>query len=355
MGYQSSHVRNWMALAVALLLGASCLAVEAQPLVPGSSLTSLLVSEEDLPSEALLGYLSVGTEEAPYGFYCASPFQFHEVWRGEPSSERGGNSTDYSITISLAITDSPSQAVRDAIHQVNSAATRLPEITGKQPIAPYADRAWGRFGSRGGHVRFTKANVLVNLFGSWYRDKPESPDMLARLVSRISKKIDDALAKRPASVPVLPLSIDQNLGLRLGEAWRLREPGRRLWGAEGRKIAIEDSHGIPRYVPAKPLPDGDYLVPLRHVVTLMDPEGGVLVRGSTATVVAPAKSIKLKSGDTEGLDGSHKIPIGRAVEFREDEVVVPVSFVERVFGKSISWSKRGDLPVGKLKNSGSAP
>ena len=344
------------ALAVTLLLGVPCLDAEAQPFVPGSSLTSLLLSEEDLPSEALLSRLAVGTERAPYIFHCASPFQFHENWMGEPSSKRGGRYSDYSITISLAITDSPAQAVKDAHAQLNDAAVIRPEITGKQPLAPYVDRAWGSFGSRGGSVLFTKANVLVNIRLSQYKDKPESPQTLPLLVSRISKKIDNAIAKRPDPVPVLPLSYVDNLDLNLGEAWRLREPGRRLWGEENRKIAIEDSHGIPRYVPAKPLPDGDYLVPLRYLIPLMDPGGGsVFVSGNTATVLAPGKSIKLKSGDTEGLDGSRKIPIGRAVEFREDEVVVPVSFVERVFGKSISWSKRGDLPVGKLKNSGSAP
>ena len=253
-------------------------------------------------------------------------------------------SPDYSIDIAVAVANSPEEAVSAAKREVASVAEIIPEITGSSSATSFADRVW----QHGGRIVFTRGNVIgdVHMSQKGGIDKK----LLFTLATRLSSKIDAALAGKPEAIPILPLAADQELRVDLEGAWKMRDLGARLWGNECTTIAIYDTNGIPRSLPAMRVGTDDYMVPLRHLAAIVGPNARVKVKGDEAKTTIKGKALVFNKGKSEVQADQRATQLDRPVEFAEGEVLVPfTSVVRNALGKRISWEQRGTTMIGRIE------
>jgi hypothetical protein len=328
-----------------------------RPLLSKDMLFNLLISQDELPWDVILDSFRIQSDIHSYmlGSYNGK-YIYDMVWYG-PLTGPGGDvmeSAEYSINISIAIADSPEEAVYFAEKQANSCSIRQEEIVDDEIISEYTDRAWG-FSTknmqprRGMGIIYTRGPVLVHLYMN--NKKLCNPSQLVELLACVSRKIDAALAGKPEPIPILPLTY-QELQVDINNAFRMRSIGTYLWGKDSKTIALYDVNGVPRSLPAKQLSSGDYLVPLRHTGAILGPDGILEKRNELPEmkITMMGKTLIFYQNKSEILVNDKEVKLSRPIEFRGGEVLVPLtSLVQKALGKKITWSKRGSTMIGKVE------
>ena len=334
---------------------------ESEPMMLSKDmLPNLLISPEDLPWDVVL--FSLDMNNKPKRILGAFGYQdsvYQEEWRGRMIDNGSDKmpSPEYSIRISIAITESPEEAADLAIAHIKSAAGIIPEITGSGELDSFADRVWTSekqppINSKS--ITFVRHNAVCSFHMSCRRYGLDKNDYL-ELAELISRKIDAALAGKPEPVPILPLAADYELGGDVESAFKKRTLGSRLWGNESINIALRDENRIPRLIPAKQTADGDYLVTLRYLRAVLGSNTKATRKKDNDLVVYGAeinhmgKSLVFTINSSEMKAGEKTIQLNHPVEFRENEIIVPLkSVVQEGLGKNISWEKRGEVMIGKI-------
>lgn len=332
---------------VAHFVGADRVAVHVNATGLSSDLlASLLVGPDELPWDTILATCRVGSDATPevmHGFKGQS--KFDETWSGRPTLKPGGlNSPDESVRISAAVTNSPAEAVSVVEDELANVAAAIPEITQEGSTASFADRAW----QRGGRMLFTRGNIVGDIHMS--RKEGVDRQSLLALAAVLGRKINAALAGKPETVPIMPLAADQELRVDLETAWKMRDLGTRLWGADSVTIAIYDANGIPRALPAKRVGEDQYLIPLRHLAAILGPKARVKITRDEVKTTLMGKALVFNNGAAEMRVDQQPVQLDRAVELAEGEALIPITSVVRdALGKTITWEKRGTVAVGRVK------
>ena len=342
---------NVVVLAIAVL----CCAVLAYTIVgyggstarnvPAESVTALLLGQEDIAGKVVLSSLRLGPDKGWCYPQCANTSaRIEERWNGEPIMRGGRQVSGCTAIVGFAVLESPADAVQCAREEVRGTSIAMPEVTGRDGVASFADRAWAGATS----LVFTRANVVCVVFMS--RAPTDKPEAIYEMGRSLSRKIDAAHAGRPDRVSILPLSSEE-LGVDLPDAWRLADIGEKLWGKEATTIALSDAHGIPRSIPAKKLPGDDYLVPLRHVAGVINRYNELRTSkdGNEVTLDIGQGKICFKKGESRAEGSGQTLDLGRPVESAEGEILVPISVAEKLTGKRLVWEKRDSVPIGRLE------
>lgn len=322
-----------------------CIGGPASQVVPSESLASIVLGQEDIPGKVVLSALKFGSDEGWCYPQCAkTTARMEERWGGELVMKGDRRVSGCTVIVSFAVLDSAVAAVECARREVRSSAVAAREITGQASVASFSDRAWGGASS----LVFTRANAVCLVFMS--RPPKENPNAVCEMGAALSRRIDHVLAGRPEPVAVLPLSADE-LHVGLPEAWKLAHIGQTLWGADAITIALTDGHGIPRSIPAKKLPGGDYVVPLRHLAAVLRPDGELKISEDKreATLDIGQGKVRFKKGESRAEGRDKVFDLGRPVESAHGEFLVPLSVAEKLTGKRLVWEKRDTLPVGRLE------
>lgn len=345
----------WLVIVVtATLISLACFAGESKAIEKSKSmvqqgmLPSLVLGPKDIPWDnmALISLYTVSTEWTPLKYRSLSHGQARceTSWSGPFGKKRGV------IHITIAIANSPEEAIQAVLEQAHSYAVTILEVTGDQAVIAFSDRAWGASSKmtdpcRGARVIFIRGNVIGDI--SMDHRGGFHPRLLFDLAARLGRKIDAARAGRPEQATVLPLAADGELHF---DAWKMNNLGARLWGKNSTTIAIYDNNGIPRSLPAKRMADGDYLVPLRHIAAILGPRERAKIIGDKAKTTLFGKELAFERGKSEiTVDQSSK-KLNRTVQFVDLEVLVPLkSLVSNVLGKHITWEKRKTIMIGRVK------
>ena len=149
------------AVSVVALVAALPASVVSDASVPPEALPSLVIGQEDLPWDAVLGHVRIGAKVPIYALeYFDGPSKLSESWSGPPVYSPGClTSPRYSISIAIAVTSSPEEAAGVAHKEVGSVAEEIPEVTGQESVAWFSDRAWRGGNAWGGRIVFTRGNV----------------------------------------------------------------------------------------------------------------------------------------------------------------------------------------------------
>jgi len=338
-------------LVAIVVVGALCMhpqSTKCEPpaaLVPPECLPSLVMGPADMVGDVVLSSVAVvsgGPSTQPDSTKTTAGYE--ETWNGDMTTRGGRQVSGRTVIIAACILPSVAQAVEYATQAVRNTSLALPEQTGQGDTALFADRAWGT----GGRLVFTRANVVGDVFISTL--PKEKIDDVHKLAKAIARRVDAALAGRPESVALLPLSA-QELGMNLAEAFAARDIGEKLWGKEATTIALTDAHGIPRSIPARKLPGDDYLVPLRHVAGVINRYNELRASkdGNEVTLDIGQGKIRFKKGESRAAKAGESFDLGRPVESAEGELLVPVSVAEKLTGKRLVWEKRGALSIARLE------
>jgi len=328
-------------------------------------LNNLLIGPEDLPWDVILFNLDIshpGATKKSINEFGNQSSVYNTGWSGRHIDNGSDklSTSESNIKISAAITDSPEAAADIAYNVANSYSIPLKEVTNDEYISTFADRAWGVSSNDtnfclGARLLYIRGNLICDI--SLSRLNYFEPRLLFDLVSILNRKIDAALAGKPEPVPILPLAATYGLGGNVNSAFKMRSLGSRLWGNESINIALRDENGIPRLIPAKQTADGDYLVTLRHLVAVIGigsitsadikKDNDLVVYGAEFNHMG--KSFDLSINSSEMKAGDETIQLNHPVEFRENEIIVPLkSVVQEGLGKNISWEKRGEVMIGKM-------
>ena len=326
-----------------------------RPVISQTMLMSLLIGPEELPWNVVLSTIDIGTG-TPSARLASFKGQakFEERWSGRPKGAADSRKTpETSVDIAVAIANSAEESVQIALDKVCDASVVIPEITGEREVAAFADRAWygnnelGESKVTSANITFTRHNVVCNI-GMSHKSGFDDKKLLFALATRLSHRIDAALAGKPEPLPMLPLAADQELRVDLEGAWRIHDLAVRLWSDGATTIALYDSNGIPRSLPAKRM-GADYVVPLRHLAAIFGPRARVDIRDNEAHTVLVGKALVLNKGKSEMRVDQRVKRLDRAVEFAEGEALVPlISLVNNALGRSINWEKRGSIAVGRI-------
>jgi hypothetical protein len=321
---------------VSLPINRTCSAATSAELVLWRDLPTLLVSQAELPFEAVLFTL-----EGPPDY----THWFHELWFGPPTGQPETLKTaEYTIDIRLTIAGSPQEALRGISRLLKGDAVPPKEVSG-EPFASFSDRAWFRFDGRGGRLLFVRGNVRAGVYMS--RKDGLDPNLLLGLAALLARKIDAALAGKPEAVPVLPPSAG-DMGVDLEGAWEAKTLGARLWKKQSTTVALQTGKGLPRALPAKQIARKDFTVPLGHLAAALGAKGKVKVGSQQARATLAGKAMVLSKGSAEARYGDRTVRLSRPVEFRGGQVLVPLSLVEKALGKRIVWGKRGATLLARL-------
>lgn len=353
-----SKLTLWLVLALLAILAAVCAchssAAAGGAASPGS-ISSFILGPEDLPWDMVLWSLRSGPQITRYKFEAlAGDSIIDELWAGPPTGNPGSlKSAHYSIRIGYAVTSSPEEAGRVALKEVQSYAVVMPEITVDEAVASFADRAWGSSRRmpgpwRGARIVFTRGYIIGDISMD-HKDGFE-PQLLFTLAARMGRRIDTYLTGRPEPLPVLPLAADQELGLDLEGAWKARDLGSRLWGAQATSVALYDTNGIPRSIPARRIGTDDFLVPLRYLAAVVNPRTKIKASGKEAETTIIGRQLSLRDGESKVRVGQRIAQLNRPVEFAEGQVLVPLSsFARQALGRRITWERRGAMMLGRFE------
>ena len=323
-------------ISVFLALGMQPSDSKSAPL-PCEDIRNLFVPQSDIPFQGVLFAFEYGASSAKY---------YDEVWFGPPSGEM--KTADYTVRVNMSIARSPQEALA-GIHVLLDGVAEPPQEVSGEPYSSFSDYAWfGYSGHSGGRLLFVRGNMVADIV-VFHKDGFDQKVILA-LATILSRKIDAVLAGKPEPVPILPLAADQELRVDLEGAWKMRDLGARLWGAESTTIAIYDTDGIPRSLPAKRVGGIDYVVPLRHLAAIIGPRARVKTSGDEAKVTLMGKVLVLKKGKSEMQVDQRTAQLDRTVEFTEGEVLVPLaSVVSNASGQRIAWEQRGTIMIGRVE------
>lgn len=321
-----------------LLLAFSASLLQAKPaMVASEAIWNLALAQADIPVQGVLFALE---------FDPSPPASLHEVWFGPPSGKSGVASS--TVRIDVSVTRSPAEAAEYTSGLLRGVAVPPRPVSG-EPYASFSDRAWYSSSGRGGRLLFVRANVVADVYVS--RKGGPGSATLTQLAALLERKADAAAAGRPEPVPILPLAADRELRVDLEAAWKLHDLGTQLWGDKATTIALYDTHGLPRSLPAERVAAGDYLVPLVHLaVAIASPEARVKARGDQATISLMGKALVLRRGESRVRIGQRTLQLSRPVELAEGQVLVPLSsFTRQVLGRGIAWGRAATVPLGRLE------
>jgi hypothetical protein len=359
-------VAGLVVAALLTVLSISCSAPSPKAVeVAPALLPNLILGPEELPFDAILGRL-----EAPL---ASEPDELREIWCGLPDRrpeciEAGARVcgpegkctcselTHWAATIGIVITESSQQAAETVGEMLRGVALPPQEVPDTKTYSQFADRIWygdNARGSAGGiptgaRLIMVRGNVVESI--SMSRRGGLSRQVLFDLAARAGRKVDAAAQGHPKPVPVLPLGADQELRVGLEQAWKLHSFGRRLWGDKATTIALYDTNGLPRSLPATQIEGGDYLVPLKYLLAIASPAARVKIRGGRATVTIAGKALVLEQGESEVRGGPRAAQLSRPAELAEGQVLVPLSpFARQVLDRGITWGHAGTVPLGRLQ------
>jgi hypothetical protein len=352
------YLAVWLVISVLVMLPVPRPAAHAADAVASpQALTSLIIGPDDLAWDAILWTLRRGSAVTRYKFQALNSQQaIEEVWAGPPSGTRGRlMGPGYGIHITSAVTDSPEEAAQVALKQIQSYAVSIPEVTGDPSVASFADRAWGASSlvtapCRASEIVFVRGNVVADIEMS--RKDGFDPQLLFSLGRRPGRKIDATLAGYPEPVPVLPLAADQELRVGLADAWELRDLGRRLWRDKATTIALYDTNGLPRSLPAQRIGGDDYILPLRYLAAILGRQRVNASPGKgVASVTLMGKALVFRKGERRVKVDGRAALLSRPAEFVEGAVLVPLSLVEQLLGQRVVWSQVEGMMRGRLRPS----
>jgi hypothetical protein len=339
-----------------LLTGAAKKTNEAKKvLISKNMIPHLLISQEELPWNVVLYNLDIGSEKRKLMPFVDGKEGYYIGWSLIRFNKKGAISSvpEGSINISVALADSPKEAVNIAERQSKSYSMVINEVVGDKIISKYTDRAWGVSSKNmkpdlGANLIYTRGPFIVDLHMS--NKEPFNPSQFISLLSCMSRKIDAALAGKPEPIPIMPLTYHSLNTDKMG-AWKMRSIGTYLWGKDSKNIALYDVNGVPRSLPAKQLSSGDYLVPFRHVGAILGPNS-ILERHCDEPEIKTTlmkKSIIFYQNKSEIYVDGKKVKLSRPIEFKGGLAMVPLtSLVQKALGKKISWSQRGSAMIGKV-------
>lgn len=336
MGRVAARQASSVGGCILLLLAFSAPLLQAKPdPVASEAVRNVALAQADIPIQGVL-----------FAFECdpSPPASLHEVWFGPPSGESGAATS--TVRIDVSVTRSPSEAAECASRLLHAVAVPPRAVSG-EPYASFSDRAWYSSGGPSGRLLFVRGNVVADVYV--FRKGGPGSDTVTRLAALLGRKVDAAAAGRPEPVPILPLAADRELRVDLETAWKLSRIGAQLWGEKATTVALYDTNGLPRSLPAEQIEAGDYLVPLVHLLAIASPQARVKTRGDQATVSLMGKALVLRRGESRVRIGQRTAYLSRPVELAEGQVLVPLSsFTRQVLGRGIAWGRAATVPLGRL-------
>jgi hypothetical protein len=304
-------------------------AVDGPTLVAPSALTLLIIGQQELPWDVILGSLEYGSQAKFIRYKSLSADALiAENWSGPPVTKPGNlTNPHHSISIRLAIAKSSAEAADAALKEATSQSMPIPEITGSPDVRSFADRAW----YSAGRIIFTRSNVV----GDIHLSNKDGYDqkLLFELAARLGGKIQAALDGKPQPEAALPLSAEERC-VGLSGAWAARE----RW-KDADTLYIRDTNGLVRGMPARALGGQDFQVSLQSLCSVLDLKARVQFFREDgdngmprARITLGGHTLKFHHGDAKLVDGTREIPLAQAVTFKDGEVLVPFSLVTSVLG-----------------------
>lgn len=306
--------------------------------VPRQAMLSLIPGPDELPWSLILSSDTTGPEVTRFRFQTLSGSKATQHrWAGNPHDRGGPLKRELQITVAIA--DSAGQAVAAAVKDVNSASVSMPDETGDPRFASFTDRAWfsnhGRSPglSTGASMVFVRGNVLASVV-LIDMDGFEN-DVLVQTALRLGRRIDAAAAGKPLPIPILPPSVED---MRCGpeEAWDAYQAVR-AFGKNATTIVVRNSQGEPRAVPAY-IDNGSYMVPLRYLVAATHPGTRVKVDRVATDVTWSGRHLVFAKGDARLTVDGKATPLRKPAVVKRGQIMVPLSIVETVLGRQITWS-----------------
>jgi uncharacterized Zn-binding protein involved in type VI secretion len=309
--------------------------VTLTPLKPSNLSESSRPGAADRP----IWHLLAGQDAIPrglmlYDFSISRAPSREEAWRaiwfGRLDPHTGLAEKEMIVSVTLCQEEAETERVLNRTLSLTQAV--LPEVSGTEEFGSFTDRAW----HLGRRLLFTRRTAVVSI--SVVNTGDERADLL-RMGREIGQRVDRLASGRPDPIPAMPLAVIEDMELQ--DAWELADLTA-AWGAKASTLVIEDSHSIPRSVPAKRV-DGGWVVPLDHLAAFLGTERRVRITGDTASISLKGKECRFVAGKASVTVDGKTVALPHAVEFAEGKFpLVPLDFVKAVGYRPV-FGKYGDL------------
>ena len=333
-------------LCVACALTGSCGDTGAErSTVDPSAASTFLLPQKDLPFPAILWRIELDPPEQP-AFYRV-------LWYGPAARETGATRmADSHVMISVEVMSSADAALDKAEHLLHENQAPARDVTGTAPLGGLGERVWytedqpAGGPAAGAWVLFVRRNVLVQI--SVFQGGGVRSDAVCALAGRVRARIDAALQDKAKPAPALPLSADE-LHVGLQAAWDMDKLGKTL-GEGGTTIALQSGDGLARAVPAIKADDSDYLIPLRHIVGVVQPGSAsrVKLENGTARVNLWGKDLSFTIGKPEVQVGKVQMVLAQPAQCKDGCAFVPLSSLMKALGRSVTWGQVDSMPLARF-------
>jgi len=300
---------------------------------------SLIVSRDLLLSDFIPFSLEVTQEK--------NALTIRELWFGEPLADIDRASSR--VLVSIYVVPSKDNAKRMANLLLDSVAVSPTDVTNTEPYNTFSDSAWI------GPTRLLqiRANVLCDIVVTT-NDAEKGQKQLITIGKELGKRVDTLLSGKPLPVPSgLPVFANElHIGLR--DAWNTRNIGTTLWGKDSTSVSVSFKNSIIRQIPAKLIDQSrrEYLVPLAHIIGIIDPAARFDIEGGRANGRVLNKEIMISHQNNQVRYDTRIVSILHPAEIRSNTVLVPMSILDTVLDLNVTWKKEGDheIAVITMKN-----
>jgi hypothetical protein len=308
-------------------------------LVAQKHIRSLMLSPKDIPLDVILHNLecSPSTGPVPPAGRDKGSYWFKQHFSGPPIAGPATMQESYGVDVEVGIATSAVAAGQAVERIVNSMAVILPESRDRRKHS-FADRAW----DAGNGICFSRRNVAATIYTS--EDEMSIPGLTLKLARLIGRKIDAAAAGRPEPAPELPPVVRRDLYA----CWSLPLVNQMLQRPARNTVILKCGDRPPVSMWVDGLPGKDMTVRLQPLAAAMSHNRYYKSGSKQARAQFAGRRMVFTAGSTVVQVDGRPIRLSRPVAFRKGTVLIPLSFVDKAFGKRITWRMNGKIAIGNM-------
>ncbi|HEY3413215.1 MAG TPA: hypothetical protein VGM51_09180 [Armatimonadota bacterium] len=331
--------------AVTLVCGGTFVAAAPPP--NWSVFGALLLGRDELPWDCMLDAVESGSTVHSACFASLPATQVvHEGWRTVPASN---GRAENQIQISIACASTREDAVSGVEAELKTVPAIIPEVTGEPYLLPFADRAWTKHSASNvatekfARVLFVRGTIAVSV--SVYSGKGFAGRYAVELSTRLGTRIDRYSSNKQLPCGEFPVSA-ADMACNPFVTWQATHVPAPS-GTVGAAIAMKAGNGLPRLVAAFKTGSGELIVPLRQLLGVAQPGTYVKTGVGRVSFTAAGKAVVLGATRAGTVDGA-AVNLRAAPILQGKELIVPVTMLEDVLGRKVTWSTLNKMPLAKM-------